>query len=73
MASDGFKLHLRSRDDVITEPEAQVLGCSPVNRPSAGELRKLGLNAGELKQTRFLPGFELHQQVDVAIGPRCTF
>src|SRR5215467_4584796 len=71
--SSVFKLDLCRRHDFIAEMATQILRRAQVGRPAAQQARELGFHARKAKQAGFMAGFELYEQVHVAVGPRDAF
>src|SRR5437868_12429136 len=68
--SSGSKLNLRHLHHVIAEVAAQVFLCAQVDASALEQGRKLKLDLCHREQTRPCCRLELHQEVDIAVGPR---
>jgi hypothetical protein len=60
-------LNLGASQDFVTDPAIEELGRDEIHTPATKESRELVLQPNET-ESRNMPGLELHEHVDVAIG-----
>ena len=69
MRSSGRILHPGRADDLITKMPAQIVGRAEIDLPSSEHLRKLELHRRNRQQPGDMSGFEVNEQVDIAVRP----